>query len=210
MVGRPTLDEAKAVHDRCTSVYFNRLDAAAAPSAEGGAGVDGSLTASVDGEDSAVTKSVKKVPPHVSAAAHPVCPASQRLFLACQEGEESLLGVLEELRAETAEGHLFDVTHEASSDAADAGVAETYSVELSAVLAMVDSLESLSTILHLAASAGMARAVGMLLSLGASPMSGDVRGRTPYFLAKDKEARDAFRRYRGTEEGENRCVSALK
>jgi hypothetical protein len=202
MVGRPTLEEAKAVHERCTSVYFNRLETA--PVA-----VLHTAPAASLGEDGAeVVKIAKRLPPPASAAAHAVCPASQRLFQACQQGEESLLSVLEEFRAEEAEGHLFDVTYEAASAAEDAGAAETYSVELSAVLGMVDSLESLSTVLHLAAAGGMARAVGMLLSLGASPMNGDVRGRTPYFLAKDKEARDAFRRYRGTEEGESRCVCA--
>ena len=78
--------------------------------------------------------------------------------------------------------------------------------DLAAVVNMVNSLEDMSTALHLAAEAGMAAVVGQLLALGASPLTKDVRGRLPYSVAKDKETRDAFRRYRGTEEGESRLA----
>ena len=42
---------------------------------------------------------------------------------------------------------------------------------------------------------GRDRVVLRLLEAGASPAVGDVRGRFPYFLAKDKDTRDAFRRF---------------
>ena len=42
---------------------------------------------------------------------------------------------------------------------------------------------------------GFSRGVLELLRAGASPVATDIRNRYPYFLAKDKDTRDAFRRY---------------
>jgi hypothetical protein len=41
---------------------------------------------------------------------------------------------------------------------------------------------------------GFSRAVLELLRAGASPAMSDIRQRFPYFLAKDRETREAFRR----------------
>jgi hypothetical protein len=57
--------------------------------------------------------------------------------------------------------------------------------------------ETLCTPLHLAAAKGNALLIEYLFDSGADPMRLDVRGRTPYFLASTKVARDAFRRSRG-------------
>ena len=63
-----------------------------------------------------------------------------------------------------------------------------------------DSLERLLTPLHIAADSGDAAMISLLLLEGyADPGKLDARSRPPYFLAKDKEARDAFRRCRGLE-----------
>jgi hypothetical protein len=56
------------------------------------------------------------------------------------------------------------------------------------------SLETLMTLLHLAAENGSPKIVTLLLEAGASPEVKDIRNRCPYHLCKDKETRDAFRR----------------
>mmetsp|Transcript_6314 Transcript_6314/g.8863 ORF Transcript_6314/g.8863 Transcript_6314/m.8863 type:complete len:277 (+) Transcript_6314:1226-2056(+) len=56
--------------------------------------------------------------------------------------------------------------------------------------------------LHLIASAGVAEIVIELLRCGADPTTIDDRQRTPYYLARDKRTRDAFRLARA-ELGEN-------
>jgi hypothetical protein len=57
------------------------------------------------------------------------------------------------------------------------------------------SLESLMTLLHVASENGFPKIVTLLLEAGASPEVKDIRNRTPYHLSKDKDTRDAYRRY---------------
>lgn len=58
------------------------------------------------------------------------------------------------------------------------------------------SLETLLRPVHVAAMNGLPKILSLLLESGASPCLVDARGRYPYYLAKDKTTRDAFRRYR--------------
>jgi len=74
------------------------------------------------------------------------------------------------------------------------------SLLISTWLSTPHSLEQLETPLHVASQGGLPGAVLALLRGGASPMATDIRDRFPYFLAKDKETRDAFRIYRGEAE----------
>lgn len=204
MVDRPTLDEAKMVHDRCTSVYFNRTDIVEA----------GAEDASE--EPVGILKSVKFTKPEtasvkVEAKKESVLfsPLSKRIFDAIASGDEdqalavvqevSELGVYEIYHSQ---GSAEDLTTDTTQDSTDSRA--PHSVELSVVLDLVDGLEHLTTPLHAASAQGMAGGVALLLSLGASPMPSDIRGRTAYVIAKDKETRDAFRRYRATPEGEDR------
>jgi len=73
-------------------------------------------------------------------------------------------------------------------------------LDLQAVLDLPDSLLEMNTALHVASSRGLAKVVQELLLSGADPCRLDVRGRTAYLVAKDKDVRDAFRRYRGRAE----------
>jgi hypothetical protein len=66
---------------------------------------------------------------------------------------------------------------------------------VSEVINLPDSLQNLSTALHVAVDLGDEGIITQLLRLGADPTRRDVRGRAPYILCKTKEARDAFRRY---------------
>lgn len=227
MVDRPTLDEAKMVHERCTSVYFNRVDGVdtsgdattvgAASSEASVASLLGILKPlkpnSSSNEEKRFSATVANTPGLLQ------CPASQRLISACHGAdEEAVLAVLEDMAGQPA----FDVfsprtTTTAVADypstatatgtesaAIDNAQGASDSAELSLVVNLVESLETLSTALHMASAQGQARAVVRLLELGASPLATDIRGRMPYFLARDKETRDAFRRFRGTPEWEDR------
>mmetsp|Transcript_13834 Transcript_13834/g.21980 ORF Transcript_13834/g.21980 Transcript_13834/m.21980 type:complete len:218 (-) Transcript_13834:142-795(-) len=54
------------------------------------------------------------------------------------------------------------------------------------------------TLLHRAAFTGPPRLIYLLLELGANPTLADFAGRMPYEVCKDKDCRDAFRRYWAT------------
>eukprot|EP00124_Ichthyophonus_hoferi_P002170 Ihof_evm6s137 gene=Ihof_evmTU6s137 len=53
------------------------------------------------------------------------------------------------------------------------------------------------SLLHCAAHHGHVTIVGWLMEVGADPTIRDLRGRVPYLVSKDKDTRDAFRRYMG-------------
>lgn len=57
------------------------------------------------------------------------------------------------------------------------------------------SIETLATLLHIVSERGFVKLVSLLLENGASPEIKDIRNRTPYHLCKNKETRDAFRRF---------------
>lgn len=65
------------------------------------------------------------------------------------------------------------------------------------LLKIPNNNEEWLTLLHYASMLGLVDIVMILLRCGADPCTKDIRGRLPYHLAKDKETRDAFRRYRG-------------
>jgi hypothetical protein len=199
MVGRPTLEEARAVHDRCTAVHFHFLAEESDAQGKGAMLPDGPVTEKRTKQETPLPNSasvIDRQPPQ-----QPHCAASRCIFEALQSGqEETVLQVLSELGQDPEQ--LFDL--ETSVVEGPESAAGVDGVDLAAVVSMVESLEGLSTALHLASAAGMVAVVTALLQRGASPLQGDVRGRTPYFLARDKDTRDAFRRYRGTEEGRDR------
>ncbi len=215
MVDRPTLDEAKMVHDRCTSVYFNRTDIVSADLSKEDAFFDTPVT-SILKTNSYVAPRAESKTDTSNQLALMYSPISTRLFEAISNNDEAgALLVLEDAAAqggslEVFEQSLKSITGNESEPASSAEATAEYAkrvahqVELHVVLDLVDGLTHLTTPLHAAAERGMSDLVTQLLTLGASPMLSDIRGRTSYVVAKDKETRDAFRRYRATPEGEDR------
>jgi hypothetical protein len=65
------------------------------------------------------------------------------------------------------------------------------------ILCRPENLQDLQAPLHVASMLGRSEIVMSLLRSGSDPGAIDARGRTSYTLAKDKQTRDAFRKYRG-------------
>ena len=69
--------------------------------------------------------------------------------------------------------------------------------EAGAILRHTDNLQDMHSALHLASECGTVAVVEALLMAGSDPGASDGLGRSPYFVARDKATREAFRRCRG-------------
>ena len=72
--------------------------------------------------------------------------------------------------------------------------------DLDTIVNYPQSLETLSTPLHLASELGHTLIIRYLLIYHANPLKLDIRNRTAYHISKDKQTRDTFRRIRGNNE----------
>ena len=176
-VDKPTLESLQMIHSRCTSILFShaadeeRTEGPEAPEKQP-ADQTADFNPSYEKEFTEEVESLS-LPEDASLLESPL---SRRLISACESGNEAeLILILEEAASK-----------EPSEDD-----------RLEIAVNLPDSLVEMNSPLHIAAAKGMAKAVLALLERGANPCQLDVRGRPPYFLAKDKEVRDAFRRYRG-------------
>ena len=97
---------------------------------------------------------------------------------------------------------------ESDEDSADENddVNESNTAHLEKIYAinLPESIELLSTPLHLSSELGHYRIVTLLLMHGADPTKIDVRNRLPYYLAKDNNTKEAFKRFRSRHEGKYR------
>jgi hypothetical protein len=136
---------------------------------------------------------------------------SKKLFQCCRTGDlEGVLAIIEELRllemavAEAednviGEQRIGQQQNQQQQEQQVVGApVQQQLVPMDVVLNMPDSIESMSTCLHIAAESGYDGIVYFLLQAGADPTRVDIRSRPPYFLAKTKDTRDAFRRARAT------------
>jgi hypothetical protein len=207
-VNRPTLDEVRAVHERCTRVLYSR-----APSDDGmetvtrSAAVESICIPNPIQESCEMTSGDKELSNHpnnhdlvVVPAGSPIPefvmhPAARELIQACLAGNESLVISLV-AALERGSVPSFDTSTAPSDDPLDiesdldpnsTGSNSSNSSYQQQIIDAVDSLEQMRTALHICSEAGMHSAVfSLLLVGGASPLRVDVRGRTPYFVAKNK------------------------
>lgn len=208
-VSRPTLDEVRAVHERCTHVLYSREvhpTAAVALYDDGMETVTRSAAAAAAADESICI-------PHKELSNHPhnhdsevvptgspvpefvMHPAARELIQACLAGNESLVislvaalerGSVPSSDTSTAQSDdPLDI--ESDLDPNSTGSNSNSSSYQQQIIDAVDSLEQMRTALHICSEAGMHSAVfSLLLVGGASPLRVDVRGRTSYFIAKNK------------------------
>lgn len=190
--GRPTLEEVNTVYRKCTSAVFS-IDGISLPSSSLRS-CDKTLRSSDPSSGNLPPNEEPPPPPANSADRHgdPAAldietaasyTASDSIMRACAAGDE---------RAAV------DAIMEAEE------LAVSSSLELSILLNLPNSSEELASPLHVAAAQGMLETVRLLLMKGSDPTARDVRDRVPYFVAKNKETRDVFRRCRA-ELGEDVC-----
>ena len=208
-VSRPTLDEVRAVHERCTHVHYSRAlhedgmetvtrSAAAAATVE-------SICVPPIQESCVVTAGDKEQSNHPnnhdSEAGSPVPefvmhPAARELIQACLAGNESLVislvAALERGSVPSSDTSIaqsddpLDIESDLDPNSTGSNN-NSNSRYQQQIIDAVDSLEQMRTPLHICSEAGMHSAVfSLLLVGGASPLRVDVRGRTPYFVAKNK------------------------
>lgn len=207
-VSRPTLDEVRTVHERCTHVHYSRAlhdDGMETVTRSAAAATVESICIPSIQESCEMTAGDKEQSNHPnnddSEAGSPVPefvmhPAARELIQACLAGNESL--VISLVAALERDSVPSSDTSTAQSDDPldiesdlDPNSTGSYSNSNSRyhqqIMDAVDSLEQMRTPLHICSEAGMHSAVfSLLLVGGASPLRVDVRGRTPYFVAKNK------------------------
>lgn len=185
-VDKPTLESVQLIHARCTSILFTSITEKAATNVEmenNRVVVDDYNNGSKENDtmESIAIESSNVVEHgdvhHIEEEEELLMdsPISKSLIAAClAENEPEILRILDD-PAHTLE-------------------------DLQIALTIPDSLTEMNTPLHIASAKGLLKAVYALLVKGASPCQLDVRGRPAYFLAKDKDTRDVFRRFRGAVE----------
>jgi hypothetical protein len=183
MIKKPTFEEIKLVHEKCISIEFVRKQFEV---------LNEELSLATISEEE-----VQDVPVQTreSSNGNSLEAMSQLEATIPEDGCVLLQQLMNNLRNGSSE----DFTNLMSS-IEDTCVSICGKSHLSQWLSASHSLEYMETPLHIAAEGGRSREVFALLQAGANPTVKDIRNRYPYFLAKDKETRDAFRRYRGIEE----------
>eukprot|EP01038_Epipyxis_sp_PR26KG_P005918 gene5918-8163_t len=194
-IEKPTLEEVKKVHSKCCSITFSKIELAQDTVSEMNVKENAQikLNSSPDVDFSTLDHNsllspssqaivdidslTRSIEIESNQELYPYLiehPLSQQLIEACLTGNDKQTALLVQ--------QLREIFPDRSNKA---------------IVNMPDSLTELRTPLHIASLKGMEKTVFLLLQLGANPSKMDIYGRKPYLLAKDKETRDAFRRYRG-------------
>jgi hypothetical protein len=185
MTEKPTFEEVKKVHKRCSTLKIQKIDTCSCELLGNESNLESSLE-SITMAELIETKSNEVESFH--RAIYVCNPMTKDLIDASINGDmNKLKSVLE-----TLDNNNF------SSDEAISSLIDMRDFNKAYVVNAVDSMDQLFTPLHYASEAGHADIVYALLVDGeADPTRLDVRSRPPYFLAKNKEVRDCFRRCRG-------------
>jgi hypothetical protein len=223
MVNKPTFEEVKAIHSRISTVTFQArgvYEASTTATATATAAASSSGSGTVAAEPALPKRESKPVlpPPQLRT-----CPALLALHAACAAGDLTAVEAIVAAHGDhppalaastsTPESPPHDPTLDPSSQSQSQSQSQshpqstaddTHPWDLSELLNTPTSLDDLSTPLHTASENDQEDLVYYLLSQGADPTRVDARNRPPYFLAKSKNVRDAFRRARGREGAEER------
>lgn len=209
MTDKPTFETVKEIHRICSTVYFKEIS-------ESDTGADDLAGLSVQLSPIREEAEAKreKIASHKAAQPQLIsCPESVLLFDMMKRIANStnvnIDAVLTELVSWFDSTRMrYDMgvepTAEAGSHTPLSPPALSHELSLGLtiedVLNLPGSLDDLWTALHWASDIGIPEIITKLLMEGSDPTSRDVRGRTPFFLCKSKDSRDAFRRFRATAE----------
>ncbi|XP_048857805.1 ankyrin repeat and zinc finger domain-containing protein 1 isoform X1 [Brienomyrus brachyistius] len=117
------------------------------------------------------------------------CSLRDALFTACKVGD------LDTLR------HLLQPTHESGQEGDDRWLPKGMSPVGGALIPVQPAFLNMEiddtgfTLLHVASAAGQRGAIKLLMDAGSDPASRDIKGRTPYNVAPEKDTRNAFRKF---------------
>ena len=218
MTDKPTFETIKDIHSKCSTVYIREV-------------VTDTLIKEVE-ESGHIEKNLPDVTPKLSLIKEKEpdpeqalisCPESRELINILSAGGDEGIGsdvILSKLnitlksiadRYGSDNGIVEDPSQlQATSVFTPPSLCRDVSLNLSVedVINLPGSIEDLWTPLHWASDIGHPEIITRLLSIGADPTVRDVRGRTPFFLCKVKEAKDSFRRYRAIAEEKWNWVDA--
>jgi hypothetical protein len=221
-IGKPTFEEVCLAHAKCMSVSFGEVNSVGEEEEEEEEGVAKSTEATspsgavdhkfkhllgVIAEDAESVNYTSETSGDKSATAQtkyasalflpePMHTMLRGLDDACRSGDVAVFkSSLDALRLHMSAParRTPDETSHPEGDA-EGDVEDSHSLTVDDVLNTPLSIDSMATLLHVASEQGHAKMVYSLLQAGSSPSVMDTRGRYPYFLAKDKDTRDAFRR----------------
>lgn len=175
-VDKPTLASAEYIHSRVIQAVFS-------PPSEDLHDICTILEEEEQEAEAAEAVAVKEKAEAVIPSLPPCLP-SQQLIVACETmADAEICKVIDDLHSKCTEGdgHVDEEGHDWT---------------WATIINYPNSMEDLSTALHIASRRGLIDTIESLLELGANPEREDVRGRTAYFLCGSKEGRNAFRRAR--------------
>lgn len=222
MIDVPTFENVQKVHSICSSVIFSEveLDVKGDPAVTVGDSSELLSSSSLEQmleqvglEASMALKSIPEVPAPPSAIEAATeelevlissDQSLRNLLAACRNGDHrAVKAMIKQHNSSVAIGPMDDDSDEdeAADDQQHTLVTSSDQPSLRPLSEFIDLPESIDdwrTALHIASEKGHDAIVTLLLKAGANPSIRDVRGRSAYQLARDKDTRDAFRRYRGS------------
>lgn len=194
-VDNPTFESVQKIHAVCSSISFlSVLDLDPADDSMKESMTDVDIMAIPQSDQTTTLEPIKEMEEVIDELKEKAITSkdvgiSASLIDCCRSGDLSSL-----------ESILTSISEDHSALAID-GVSNILDVDY--IVNIPEDDESWITPLHIASAEGQLDIVLMLLRYGADPCKRDIRGRVPHNIAKDKETRDAFRRYRGEVESQN-------
>jgi hypothetical protein len=198
MVSNVTFEETKSIFNKISTISFVKINEISNNQV---VTLSSESTVNVQVQSSVKTSVFKQ--PETSRYLETMIPSnimSQSIINACKGNNYSDLkqiltgsiGIVEENENENGDSDEESVDND-----------ESNSVYLEKIYALnlPESIELLSTPLHISAELGYYRIVSLLLMHGADPTKIDVRNRLPYYLAKDNKTKETFKRFRSRYEG---------
>ena len=216
LVRVPTFEEAQLIHARISSVIFTKQQATTPrldPKSVGAQRDLPTIAESMSTDD--ISRTLEELATEYRAQRHTrrqqkrrkatrrknelspeqIAEAEAEYAMNAHPLSLKLLASLKDLKTCIVKGGDKDYTEPVLATVAEVAALEPE--EAAEVLRHTDDLQDMQSALHLASEYGEVAIVEALLLAGSDPGASDGMGRSPYFVARDKATKDAFRRCRG-------------